>query len=233
MSVDLVLFWDWAADTPETGISEASRAMLHELLNALPGLELAHIFTPAKTDDIYTDDGRSPPLGLQLSFASISALEAAAGETGALQALFTKEALPGLRPEQANAQAFLRRDFAVDAPDHAPGAKPCSFVVHYPGPAADPLAWHDYYIKGHPPLMRKMPGVRAIEILTPVVWLQALPIARADHMQRNRVTFDSAEALTAALQSPIRHELREDFHHLPAFEGGNKHHAMLVDTIRR
>jgi hypothetical protein len=51
-------------------------------------------------------------------------------------------------------------------------------------------------------------------------------------MQRNRVMFDSPEALTAALQSPVRHELRADFHTFPPFEGGNFHYPMWTDTIR-
>lgn len=227
MAVILTLFWHGPAPSP--GPDALSR--LRALLRTLPALTEALIFTPATARDLYTDDGDSPPLGLQLEFADIAALESAAGPQGALQPLCQPGALDALTPARAEAQAFLRRAYPVDDPAHGPDATPCSFVVHYPGPAADPNAWHAYYIAGHPPLMRRMPGIRAIEILTPVDWVNGLPIATARHMQRNRVLFDSPAALTAALQSPIRHELRDDFHHLPAFEGGNAHHAMLTETL--
>ncbi len=232
MSVLLVLFWNRPEGAAGPDLAEGDPARLRLALAALPGLREAQIFTPARASDLYTDDGLSPPLGLQLHFTDIAALEAAAGPQGGLQALFGGDVLTGLDPARADAQAFLRRDYPVDQPDHAPGARPCSFVVHYPGPAEDVNAWLAYYIDGHPPLMRRMPGIRGIEILTPVDWVSHLPVAKARHMLRNRVLFDSPEALTAALQSPIRHELREDFANLPAFEGGNYHHAMLTETFR-
>lgn len=231
MAVLLTLFWQRTETTPES-LPERDLALVREVLSATPGLCEAQIFTPAQAEDIYTDDGLSPPLGLQLHFDGIAALERAAGPEGALQPLCRPGALTGLDPARAEAQAFLKRGYAVDTPAHAPGARPCSFVVHYPGPAEDVNAWLAYYIEGHPPLMRRMPGIRAIEILTPVDWVNRLPIPKVHHMQRNRVLFDSPEALTAALQSPIRHELREDFNHLPAFEGGNRHYAMLTETFR-
>lgn len=231
MAVLLTLFWQRTEATPDS-LPAHDMALVRRVLSATPGLREAQIFTPARAEDIYTDDGLSPPLGLQLHFDGIAALEQAAGPEGALQPLCRPGALTGLDPALAEAQAFLKRDYPVEAPDHAPGARPCSFVVHYPGPAEDVNAWLAYYIAGHPPLMRRMPGIRAIEILTPVDWVSQLPIAKARHMQRNRVLFDSPEALTAALQSPIRHELRADFDHLPAFEGGNRHYAMLTETFR-
>lgn len=232
MPVLLTLFWHWTEATPDTGLPDRDLALVRATLAAVPGLLEAQIFTPARAEDIYTDDGRSPPLGLQLHFDGIAALERAAAPGSPLEPLCRPGALAGLDPARAEAQAFLRRDYPVDDPAHGPGARPCSFVVHYPGPAGDANAWHAYYIASHPPLMRRMPGIHAIEILTPVDWVNRLPIPSVRHMQRNRVLFDSPEALTAALQSPIRHELRADFDHLPAFEGGNRHYAMLTETLR-
>lgn len=231
MSVLLVIFWHRTGGTPAGGVPPGDLAALRRILGDLPGLEKALIFTPAEAQDAFTDDGPGPPLGVQLHFADIAALEAAAAADGGLQALCADGVLTGLDPRQAEAQAFLARDYRVQDATPADGARPCSFVVHYPGPAEDANAWHASYIRGHAPLMARLPGIRALEILTPADWVSHLPIPSVRHMQRNRVLFDSPEALTAALQSPVRHELRADFQALPAFQGGNYHHAMLTETL--
>lgn len=232
MSVLLVIFWYRTARTSTGAVLPGDLAALRRVLGNLPGLEKALIFTPAEAQDSFTDDGPSPPLGVQLHFADIAALEAAAATDGGLQTLCANGFLSGLDHCQAEAQAFLARDYRVEDAAHAADARPCSFVVHYPGPAEDTNAWHGIYISSHAPLMARLPGIRALEILTPVDWISHLPIPSVRNMQRNRVLFDSPEALTAALQSPIRHELRADFHALPAFKGGNYHYAMLTETLR-
>ncbi|MFN3937233.1 MAG: hypothetical protein ACK4KW_06615 [Gemmobacter sp.] len=194
-------------------------------LGQTPAMRTALIFTPATARDIYVDDGAAPPLGLQLLFDRLEELEGAAAHLA--DALAAVTSLRGTLPD---AQAFWRRTFPVDDPVPR-GERPCSYVVHYPGPAADPDAWHAHYIAGHPPLFRRFPGIRAIEILTPVDWICRLPARKVRHMQRNRVMFDSPEALTAALQSSVRHELRADFHSFPAFEGGNFHYPMITRQV--
>lgn len=232
MSFALVLFHEAAKGAPRA-VPPDEIAAVRAVLARTPKLEEALVFTPASATDLYVDDGAAPPLGLQLHFARLEELEAAAGRDGALQGL--AGVLPSLAGARANAQAFWRREYPVDDPQlrTAPGAQPCSYVVHYPGPAADLNAWLDHYMTGHPPLFRRFPGIRAIEILTRVDWVSFLPHARADHMQRNRVMFDSPAALTAALQSPVRHELRADFHSFPPFEGGNAHFPMSTEVLRR
>lgn len=232
MSVILTLFWHQSVAPNAAGIAPETLDFVRKTLDSVPGLTEAQIFTPATAVDIYTDDGASPPLGLQLHFVDIAALEAAAGREGALQPLCRTDALPGLDPNRAEAQAFLKRDYPMPEPEHAAGAVPCSFVVHYPGPAQDVNAWLAHYIAGHPQMMRRMPGIRAMEILTPVDWVNGMAIPSVRYLQRNRVLFDSPEALTQALESPVRHELRQDFDNLPAFEGGNKHYAMFTQTYR-
>jgi uncharacterized protein (TIGR02118 family) len=198
----------------------------------VPGLAGGLLFTPADARDQYVDDGAAPPFGMQLHFKRLEGLEAACGRDGAVQGALAR--LPSLAGVPANAQAFWRRTWQVadSVLQTPPGALPCSYVVHYPGPAADPNAWHDHYMTGHPPLFQRFPGIRGIEILTPVEWVSHLPLPKAHHMQRNRVMFDSPEALTAAMQSPVRHELRADFHTFPPFEGGNFHYPMWTDMVR-
>lgn len=229
MTFALVLFHD---DPSGIMVPEGELAALHALLRDVPGMTGALVFTPATARDQYTDDGASPPLGLQLHFPRLEDLEAACAPDGPLQGLAA--ALPSLAGSEATAQAFWRRTWEVPDPQvrTAEGALPCSFVVHYPGPAEDENAWHAHYMHGHPPLFQRLPGIRGIEILTPVDWVSHLPHRKVRHLQRNRVTFDSPEALTEALQSPVRHELRADFHTFPPFEGGNYHYPMWTRTLR-
>ena len=219
-----------AMDPAPLAIAPSDFAALRALLARVPALAEALVFTPSQASDLYVDDGAAPPLGLQLHFPTLEALEAACARDGTLQGLVA--AVPALA--RANVQAFWRRTWAVPDPvlQCAPGALPCSYVVHYPGPAADFNGWLDHYITGHPPLFQRFPGIRGIEILTRVDWVSHLPMPKANHMQRNRVVFDSPAALTAALQSPVRHELRADFHTFPPFEGGNAHYPMWTDTVR-
>jgi len=46
-------------------------------------------------------------------------------------------------------------------------------------------------------------------------------------MQRNKVVFDSPDALNAALASPVRHAMRDDFKQFPPFTGENFHFPMV------
>jgi hypothetical protein len=51
-------------------------------------------------------------------------------------------------------------------------------------------------------------------------------------MQRNKVAFDSPAALKAALNSPVRHEMRADFKTFSAFSGPNTHFAMATHRVQ-
>ena len=50
-------------------------------------------------------------------------------------------------------------------------------------------------------------------------------------MQRNKVVFDNQAALTAALNSPVRHEMRASFHRFPPFTGPITHFPMTTTTV--
>jgi hypothetical protein len=50
-------------------------------------------------------------------------------------------------------------------------------------------------------------------------------------MQRNKVAFDDPSALTAALASPVRHEMRAHFKALPRFSGGVTHFPMSTRAV--
>ena len=88
-------------------------------------------------------------------------------------------------------------------------------------------------IASHGPIMTRFPGIRQVEIYTRLDWLGALPWPRVDYMQRNKVVFDSPAALKAALNSPVRHEMRADFKAFPPFTGRNSHYPFATETIVR
>lgn len=231
MSFALIVFFE---NTPgiDLTVDAGELASVRDLLRATPGLTSGLIYTPEVAEDLFNHDGTSPPLGLQLHFADLPTLEAAVGPKGHLQPL--TGLMKSLQGAKVTQQVMLVRPFPVDDPvvKSAEGGLPCSYVVHYPGPAADLNLWLSHYIAGHPPIMRRFPGIRSIEILSRVDWCGGLEgVERVAHIQRNRILFDSAAALQAALQSPVRHEMRADFHTFPAFEGGNFHYPMATETV--
>ena len=79
--------------------------------------------------------------------------------------------------------------------------------------------------------MARFPGIRQIEIYTCIDWCGGLPWPRVAHMQRNKVVFDNQAALTAALNSPVRHEMRAAFHRFPSFTGPITHFPMATTTV--
>jgi uncharacterized protein (TIGR02118 family) len=210
----------------ETAIGEADRAALIDLLRRTPGLVKGHVYTPAPAKTPFSGDGAPPVLALQLYFATLPALEAAILEDGYLQQLASPLHWPGLGGRTVTHQAMFARSFLVAQSKSSSATERCSFLVHYPGPAQDLNAWLRHYMKHHTRLMAKFPGIRDIEVCTRVDWCDAMPWRRVDHMQRNRVMFDSPEALSAALASPILAEMRADSRSLPPFTGGSRHYPM-------
>jgi len=186
------------------------------LVRGIPGLEKVHVYTPGRAHDPFLNDGSPPPLALQLYFNSLSSLESAMTAS--------------LSPVKAicEVQAMLVRSFAVPQPREDPL---CTYLVAYEGKAEDENAWHAYYLAHHPPLMAKLPGIRELEIYTPVQWVCPPGWRRTECMQRNKVAFDSAEALTTALNSPVRKEMRADYARLPQFSGRVTHYPMATSVI--
>jgi hypothetical protein len=223
-------FLTFADASAKTRLSAADKAGIAGLVAATPDLVAADIHTPASASDIYTADGPSPALVLQLYFEELTHLESALSTDGHLLEIARPDAFPSLAGSKATHQAMYARHFEVAEPA-AKDKTRCSFLVSYPGEADDLNAWLNHYLASHPPIMRRFPGIGQIEILSRIDWIDAVPIGRAAAMQRNRVVFDSPQALTAALQSPVRHELRADYHSFPPFSGGSLHFPMRTETI--
>ena len=206
---------------------------LQQIVRATPALTRGLFYLPAKAQDYYTDDGPSPRLALQLYYSDLETLEKAICTGGYLQILTDSAlwiGLPGLRITH---QVMYARDYTLlDTADLSDTGEPlCSYLVHYPGKADDLNNWLNYYLDHHPQILRTFPGLREIEIYTRVSWRDALPWESVNYMQRNRLIFDNAAALEAALNSPIRHESRADFEKFPHFTGSNIHFPMLTEDL--
>jgi hypothetical protein len=230
----MTISWFFTAHHASAMLDAAALRPVSSALQAVPDLLDALMFTPGQASDPYLDDGRPPILALQLDFPSIEPLERALARGGALHGLIaTLEAsAPGAAFQE---QAMLARVFPVPDPAFRTpaGALPCTYLVAYDGGAEDLNVWLSYYIAHHPPIMARFPGIRAISIFTRLDWCSALPATRADAFQRNKVVFDDDAALHAALNSPVRHEMRADFKNFPPFHGQNTHHAMQTRRIER
>lgn len=176
-------------------------------LAGLPAPTLVH--TPVRAFDPYLDDGAPPPMVLQLYFDRLQELEDRASRIAAAV-------------RSCDAQAMAVRRFV---PSHAAPAQ-CTYLVSYAGPADDEHAWHAHYLAHHPPIMLRLPGLRELEVYARVDWVAPPGWRRVASMQRNKVGFDSPEALSAALGSPVRAEMRADYAKLPPFSGAVTHYAM-------
>ena len=214
-------------------LAEADRAGLVQVLRQTPGLARALVFTPDVAHDPYLDDGPCPALMLECYFPDIESLEAVLAPGGHLGQLAAPGVLPSLAGAAVTEQAMLARRFPVPDPVFRTlaGGQACTYVVAYEGMADDLNQWLSHYIAQHPPIMAKFPGIRAVEVCTRIDWCSAVPWSRVQHMQRNSVAFDDAAALTAALNSPVRDEMRADFHNFPPFSGRASHYPMATTTV--
>jgi uncharacterized protein (TIGR02118 family) len=215
--------------------SAADIARAGEIVRAVPRLRRGLVFTAERAPDPFVEYPPPPQLAFQLYFDDIDALEAAAGRQGALQALAAADTLPGIDTSGAAQQAMLARPHTVPDPAFRTpaGGLPCTDLIHYPGRAEDLEAWLRFYFESHVPLMRRLPGIRELELYTRIDWVSGLPFPRVHYMQRNKVVFDDAAAAEAALASPVRAEMRADFLSFPPFTEGNRHNPMATREIVR
>ena len=215
---------------PDARVSQADLARVIEIVRTTPALKKGLVFTPERTRDPYALDPPSPALALELYFADIEALESALAPAGHLQALAAPNELASLAGMDVTQQAMIARAFPVPDPVFRTpaGDQPCTYLVQYPGWADDFNAWLAYYLANHTRVMARFPGIREVEVCTRLDWCSAVPWARVHYMQRNKVVFDNAAALTAALNSPIRDEMRADYLKFPRFSDHNRHMPMAT-----
>jgi uncharacterized protein (TIGR02118 family) len=228
------LFIVWQA--PDERMPKEAEGLLAAVAHRLRGLRQALAMTPveARADQPFAADGRGPPLVLELDFATMGDAEAAAQPIGPLADLMRPGAVPGLRGAQVASQGMAGRRFAVPEPcgrlDR--GGASCTFLVDYPGTTADLEAWLDHYDARHAPIMVRFPGIRDVATFRPVgAARNDLPGGRLQSMQRNKVVFDSPEALFAALASPVMNEMRADAARFPPFSPRARHFPMSTRDL--
>jgi hypothetical protein len=229
MSTCLFLSFRSAAST----LVAAELYKLDGVLRATPKLQRALVHSSSSAEDPYVKDGPSPSLVLQLYFATLPDLEAALLRSSPLGALASRDEFPALSQAEISQQAMLVRPFAVPEPtfETPPGEPYCTYLVSYEGEAEDLNAWHAHYLENHTRHMAMFPKIRELEVYTRLDWVSRNPWRRAHFMQRNKVAFDSPDALQQALHSPVRHEMRADYRTFPPFTGPNNHYAMATRVV--
>ncbi|MDT2019588.1 hypothetical protein [Methylocella sp. CPCC 101449] len=236
MTISWFCQWDRSKEA-NPALDPYDRQALAALLRGCPGLIEGHVFSPAQAHDPhYADLGGAPVLVLQLEFAEIADLENGLQAGGYLSCLADPHFLPSVAGAIASHQAMLTRRYPVAEPQPvATSTSPeglLSYLVEYAGPAEDEQAWHRFYVGKHPHLLSKFPGIRGIEIYTPAVVISGLPFPFRTSMQRNKTVFDSADAMNAAMLSPVRDALRQDFHSFPPFTGEAAHYPFHTLSVR-
>lgn len=198
----------------------------------IPGVDQVLLHTPANASDPYLHEVEHPAAALQLYFGELELLEQQACANGALHGLVDALRLTAPDGQLITQQAMLVRRYAcAEGAGQVEGSR-CSYLVAYHGQPLDYSAWLAHYTAHHIPLMKRLPALRELELYTPLSWASTLVAPRSHAVQRNKVVFDSPEALTAALNSPLRHEMRADYHTFPPFEGNHQHFPMISRRLR-
>jgi hypothetical protein len=212
-----------------------TRVELAALLPSMADWRSVVLHTPVAGGTHDSESESEPPcFTIQFYFDELSNLEATLRSDGALAALLDPRRFPRLEACVLTHQAMAVRRFAVPVPGNAqPGETGCSDLASYDGPAEDFNAWIDRYIVTHPPIMTRLPGVRAIEIYTRLDYRCELPMSRSYAMQRNKMVFDSVDTLNAALASPVHDELRDNAGRFPPFSGAVRQFPMMSTGWRR
>jgi hypothetical protein len=190
------------------------------------GLSALDVYRPVGgTHDPYNKDERPPLLILVAEFQTVDGL------TAAVPTL--EQGLAKLPAGVAATITAMERRFYPVAGEAAPGLllAPFSYVVRYHRPAEDEAAFVKHYVGDHPGLEAKFPRIRSIMCYFPLPDPGSRRFPPAGYMVGNEVVFDNIEDFNAAMQSPVRHDMRAHFHSLPKFTGPVTHFAMLRERL--
>jgi hypothetical protein len=192
----------------------------------IAGLSALDVYHPAEgTDDPYNKDDGPPLLIAVAEFASAETLQAAAPRLDL--------SLAGLPLATRATFTPMERKFYPVAGETTPGPlrAPFSYVVRYRRPAEDEAAFVAHYVADHPRLEGQFPRIRSVMCYFSLATPKSELCAPADYMLGNEVVFDSVQDFNAAMQSPVRHEMRAHFHTFPKFSGAVTHFAMMRERL--
>jgi hypothetical protein len=220
----LWIFWD--ADARARQRLFAPLPLLEERLRRAGGIEAALWHVPETVADPCLGHASPRQAVLQLHFGSLQAmrrcLEAGSSLWHALQ-----HWAAGDWPGGVSIQA-MEMSMQSGSPPAGPS---CAYVVGYEGQGGG-REWARRYHSEHVDLMRRLPGIRQVEVHVrapcPVGW----PVPVRPWLLRNRAVFDDAAAMQAALESPARLAMRQHRHAMPPLGGANEHIAMRACPLR-
>ena len=188
----------------------------------MPGLATLDAYSPIDdgAHDPFNADTGGPLLILMAAFEQPEAHAAAHANIA--------DALASLPPGLAVTVSALERRFFAVADDASPRdlLAPFSYAVRYHRPADDEAAFVANYVATHPPTLAKLPRIRSVLCYFPLPAPMADRHPAADYMLGNEVAFDTVADFNAAMQTPIRRELRAHFHAFPRFTGVVTHYPM-------
>jgi uncharacterized protein (TIGR02118 family) len=205
------------------GFSRRQLQPLLARLQLLPAIQCIDLFTPQASVDPFLDDGSGPLLIIQIRLPDQQALAQMLASPALQQVTDILAALP-VSAATLVQEALKLESYELPESSGQPGA--VSYLVNSQRPAADELAFLDYYRAHHPPIMSRFAGLRSLELGLPLGWCPLPAVTWAGRMLFCEVSFDSIEALNAALASTVRAELRKDFEKFPSFSGTVTHYAM-------
>jgi uncharacterized protein (TIGR02118 family) len=106
-----------------------------------------------------------------------------------------------------------------------------SYFVRYQGTFAEPERFLAHYAGPHARILAEFPGIRSLILHRPAAWTDPFPVDPAGSALLAQMSFDSTEALNAALASDARRRARDDFANFPAFDGSVSHEAMNATVV--
>ncbi len=217
-------YWGEAQDAD--AVFESYRAGPAPYLAEAPGALSFELYVADGATDPFLAGDTPPLLVAQLRFATLVEAERALASAAVARALDEFQDMP-VSNWQATIE-IMRGQVHPEAGEASGDTTtvPIIYLVEYQRPADDEAAFIDYYCANHPPILAELPEIRRLEIYTPVEWSNPLALDRADTMLICDVSFDSAEALTAALHSEVRQRLRDDYNLFPPFSGRVGHYPM-------
>ncbi len=217
-------YWGEVQDTDT--VFEAYLAGPASFLAEAPEALSVELYAPASAADPLLGDEVPPLLVAQLRFATLARAEHALASAAVSRALNEFQDVP---VSNWHADIEVMRGQVHAEAGEAMGdttTVPVTYLVEYQRPADDEAVFIEYYCANHPPIMAELPEIRRLEVYTPVDWSNPLALERADHMLMCDVSFDDVDALTAALNSDVRHRLRADYDTFPPFAGRVGHYPM-------